>query len=123
MTSSTEEGQAKTSVEASLNLGEVIAGDMDNTVNRFLARDHDPNLTTAASTDLFYERLQIDHQIAIVSDVLTNFVNHEQKTEVLTLAVNILLNICDELCDAQFVSSSPLNQFRAACSLIPEQTA
>lgn len=96
--------KAQASIKASLNLGEVIAGDMDNTVNRFLACDHNPDLATAASTDLFYEGLQVDHQIAIVTDVLTNFVHHEQKTEVLALAVNIFLNICNELRDAQFVS-------------------
>ena len=92
--------QAQTSVEASLNLGEVVAGDFHDGINRFLTCDHDPNLAPAFVTDLFHQRLQIHHQIAIVTDVLTDFIHAEQKAEVTFLAVHILLDFRDKLLDA-----------------------
>ena len=56
MTSSTEdEGKAEARIEASLNFGEVITGDMDNGVNRLLTCHHDPNLAVAANANLFYK--------------------------------------------------------------------
>ena len=92
--------QAQTSVEASLNLGEVVAGDFHNGINRFLTCDHDPNLAPAFVTNLFHQRLQIHHQIAIVTDVLTDFIHAEQQTEVSFLTVHILLDLGDELLNA-----------------------
>ena len=92
--------QAQTSVEASLNLGEVVAGDFHDGINRFLTCDHDPNLAPAFVTDLFHQRLQIHHQIAIVADVLTDFIHAEQEAEVSFLAVHIFLDFRDELLDA-----------------------
>ena len=92
--------QAQTSVESSLNLGEVIAGDFHDGINRFLARDHDPDFAPAFVTDLFHQRLQIHHQITIVTDVLTDFIHAEQKAEVAFLAVHILFDLGDELLDA-----------------------
>ena len=92
--------QAQAGVEASLNLGEVIAGDLHDGINRFLTRDHDPDLTPAFVTDLFHQRLQIHHQIAVVTDVLTDFIHAEQKAEVSFLAVHILFDFRDELLDA-----------------------
>ena len=92
--------KAQTGVEASLNLGEVVAGDFHNGINRFLTCDHDPNLAPAFITDLFHQRLQIHHQITIVTDVLTDFIHAEQKAEVAFLAVHILLDLGDELLDA-----------------------
>ena len=44
--------------------------------------------------------MQIHHQIAIVTDVLTDFIHAEQKAEVAFLAVHILLDLGDELLDA-----------------------
>ena len=44
--------------------------------------------------------MQIHHQIAIVTDVLTDFIHAEQKAEVSFLAVHILLDLGDELLDA-----------------------
>ena len=92
--------KAQTGIEASLNLGEVVAGDFHDGINRFLTCDHDPDLAPAFVTDLFYQRLQIHHQIAIVTDVLTDFIHAEQKAEVSFLAVHILLDLGDELLDA-----------------------
>ena len=96
-------GQTETSIEASLNLGEVIAGNMNNRVDCLLARNHDPNLATAASTDFLNNGLEVDHQITIVTDVLTYFVHHEEKPEVLSLAVNIFFDVSYELRDAEFI--------------------
>ena len=96
-------GQAQAGVEAPLNFGKVIAGDMYNGVNRFLACDHNPDFSRAASSDFFHKGLQIDHQIPVITDILTNFVHHEQQTEVLALTVHIFFDICDELGDAQFI--------------------
>ena len=92
--------KAQTGVEASLNLGEVIAGDFHDGINRFLACDHNPNLAPAFVTNLFHQRLQIHHQITIVTDVLTDFIHAEQKAEVAFLAVHILFDLGDELLDA-----------------------
>ena len=44
--------------------------------------------------------MQIHHQIAIVTDVLTDFIHAEQKAEVAFLAVHILLDFRDKLLDA-----------------------
>ncbi len=92
--------QAQAGIEASLNLGEVIAGDSYDGINRFLTRDHDPDLAPAFVTDFFNQRLQIHHQIAIVTDVLTDLIHAEQEAEVSFLAVYILLDLRDELLDA-----------------------
>ena len=96
-------GQTEAGVEASLNLGKVIAGDMDNGVDCLLARNHHPDFAHAAGSDFFHKGLQIDHQIPVVTDILTNLVHHEQQTEVLALTVHIFFDICDELGDAQFI--------------------
>ena len=92
--------QAQAGVEAPLNLGEVVSGDFHDGINRFLARDHDPNLAPAFVTNLFHQRLQIHHQIAIVTDVLTDFIHAEQEAEVSFLTVHILLDFRDKLLDA-----------------------
>ena len=92
--------KTQTGIEASLNLGEVVAGDFHDGINRFLTCDHDPNLAPAFVTDLFHQRLQIHHQIAVVTDVLTDFIHAEQETEVSFLAVHILLDLRHELFDA-----------------------
>ena len=47
-------GKAQTCVEPALDLGKVIPGDVNHGVNGFLTRDHDPNLSHTAGTDLFY---------------------------------------------------------------------
>ena len=96
-------GKAEARIEASLNFGKVIAGDMDNGVNRLLTCHHDPNLAVAANANLFYKRLQIDHQVTIVTNVLTDFIHHKQQSEILALAVYIFLNVSYELGDAQFI--------------------
>ena len=54
-------GQTEAGVKASLNLGKVIAGDMDDRVNRLLARDHHPDFPHAAGSDFLHKGLQIDH--------------------------------------------------------------
>ena len=92
--------KTQTGIEASLNLGEVVSGDFHDGINRFLARDHDPNLAPAFVTNLFHQRLQIHHQIAIVTDVLTDFIHAEQEAEVSFLTVHILLDFRDKLLDA-----------------------
>ena len=92
-------GKAEARIKASLNLGKVIAGDMDNGVNRLLTCHHDPNFAVAANADLFYERLQIDHQVTIVTDVLTDLIHHEQQPKVLALSVYIFLNVSYKLGD------------------------
>ena len=96
-------GKAEARIEASLNFGKVIAGDMDNGVNRLLTCHHDPNLAVAANANLFYKRLQIDHQVTIVTNVLTDFIHHKQQSEILALAVYIFLNVSYELGDAQLI--------------------
>ena len=90
-------------IKASLNLGEVITGNLDNGVDSLLACHHDPDLASALRTDLFDDRLQIDHEVSIVTDVLTDFIHHEQKSEVLALAVNIFFDVGTELSNAEFV--------------------
>ena len=92
---------------------------MDNGVNRLLTCHHDPNLAVAANANLFYKRLQIDHQVTIVTDVLTDFIHHKQQSEILALAVYIFLNVSYSWAMLSSFVSSPLNQFRAACSLMP----
>ena len=68
-----------------------------------MACHHDPDLASALRTDLFNDRLQIDHEVSIVTNILTNFVHHEQKTEVLALAVNIFFDVSTELSNAEFI--------------------
>jgi len=96
-------GQAEAGVKASLNLGEVIAGNVNDGINRFLTCDHDPDLTTAASADLFNERLKVDHQVTISTDILTHFVHHEQQAEIFPLAIHIFCNVRNKLGNTQFV--------------------
>ena len=76
---------------------------MDNRVNRLLARDHHPNFAHAAGSDFFHKGLQIDHQIPVVTDILTDLVHHKQQTEVLSFSVHILFDVRDELGNAQFI--------------------
>ncbi len=75
---------------------------MDNGVNRLLTCHHE-NLAVAADANLFYKRLQIDHQVTIVTNVLTDFIHHKQQSEILALAVYIFLNVSYELGDAQLI--------------------
>ena len=96
-------GQAQTGIEASLDFGEVVTGNFHHGVNGLLTGDHDPDLAHAFSTQLLHQGLEVDHQVAVITDVLAHLVHHEQQTELVTLAVNILLNVGHQLGNAQFV--------------------
>ena len=76
---------------------------MDNGVNRFLARDHNPDFSHAAGSDFFHKGLQIDHQIPVVTDILTNLVHHKQQPEVFAFSVHIFFDVRNELGNAQFI--------------------
>ncbi len=76
---------------------------MDDGVDGLLAGDHDPDLPPAAGPDLLHEGLEVDHQVAVVADVLAHLVHHEQETELVSLAVHILFDVADKLGDAELV--------------------
>ena len=96
-------GQAEASIETPLNLGKVIAGDMNDGINRLLTGNHNPDFPHATGSDFFCKGLQIHHQIPVVADILTNLVHHKQQSEVLAFSVHIFFDVCDELGNAQLI--------------------
>ena len=86
-------GQAESGVETALDLGKVIAADLGNRVNCLLAGNHHPYTTATLGADFFHDGLQIQHQAAIRTDVLTNLVDHKQQTEIFALGINIFLDL------------------------------
>ena len=84
-------GQGKPRLETCLNAGELIHADLNDLIDGFLTCADDPHLAAAFAADFFYERLKVQEQIRIGTDVLADLIDHEEKTEVLWLAIDIFL--------------------------------
>ena len=93
--------QTQPGVETSLYFREIVSADLGNAVNCLLRGHHDPHSAAALCTDLFHNRLQIQHEIRIRTDVLTNFIDHKQQPVVLALTLYIFFNFLDKLLNTQ----------------------
>ena len=74
-------GERQPGVEASLDLGEVLrlglVGLAERSVDVFLAGDDDPRPTLRRGTKLLGDGLQVEHQLGVVADELTDLVDQE----------------------------------------------
>ena len=89
--------QGEPGFETSLNSGEFISANLDDLINGFLTGAHDPNLAAAFAANLLSQRLEVQEHVGIRSDVLTNFVNQEDKPEILWLLFHVSFDIFNQL--------------------------
>ena len=54
---------------------------MGDLVDGLLARDHDPHATGATRAQLLHERLQVEHEVDVGTDVLAYLVHHKEQAE------------------------------------------
>ena len=54
---------------------------MGDLVDGLLARDHDPHATGATRAQLLHERLQVEHEVDVGTDVLAHLVHHKEQAE------------------------------------------
>ena len=95
-------GQGQAGLETRLNAGEFVLAGLDDFIHSFLTCADHPDLAAALAADVFYQRLQVDQQIGITTNILADFVDHEQQAEVIGLAVHIFLDLRHQLCDGGF---------------------
>ena len=82
-------GQRKTCIETSLNLGEVITFHLGNGVDVLLARYNYPGLTHALLAQFFCHCLEIQHQLGILTNILTDLIHKKNHMVVITFFINI----------------------------------
>ena len=88
-------GQGQTGIETTLDFRKVIlvvADLLGYRVNILLAGDDNPRLALAGSTQILCHSLEIQHQVAAITNVLTNLVDQKDNMMVLTLLVDIPLD-------------------------------
>ena len=90
--------KAQTNFKASLNAGELIRTYFDDLINGFLSGANDPDFAATFTSDFFGQRLEVQQHIGVSTDILTNFVNHKQQTEVCGFRIHIGFHICNKLC-------------------------
>ncbi|OPZ47342.1 MAG: hypothetical protein BWY95_01529 [Bacteroidetes bacterium ADurb.BinA104] len=83
-----------------MNFGEIIAADFHHRIDGFLACDHHPYFSSALASEFLNDGLEINHQVAIIADVLAYLVHTEQKTEVLALGIDVFFDFLHELLNA-----------------------
>ena len=63
-----------------------------NLVDGFLRRDEHPRFAVAFARQVMLQRLEIQHHVGIITDVLADFINAENNMMVVSLAFNVLLH-------------------------------
>ena len=104
-------GQGKACIEASLNLGKVVAFHLGNGVDVLLARHDYPSLPHALLPQLFCHCLEVQHQLGIVTDILPDFIHKEYHMVVVAFFLNIGLYTLGKIFNADSVA--------LACFLAP----
>ena len=109
-------GEGEARLEATLDLGEVVADDHHHLIDGLLAGDDHPDAALALGADLLDEGLQVQHEVHVVVEVLAHLVDHEQEAEATvglrgaTLAV--LVDVAHELAEVDRYGVSALRPFR-----------
>ena len=98
-------GQGQSGIKTTLNLREVVALSFGDGVNILLAGDDDPRFTLAGGSQIFGYCLKVQHQLGIVTDVLTDFVNKENHMMIVSLTVDVSLNQIGKAFDADGILS------------------
>ena len=97
-------GQRKTGIETSLNLGKVVTLHLGNGVDILLARYDYPSLTHALLAQFFRHCLEIQHQLGIITNVLTDLIHKENNMVVIAFFINIGLYTLGEILNADLVA-------------------
>ena len=97
-------GQRKACIETSLNLGEVVTLHLGNGVNILLARYDYPSLTHALLAQFFRHGLKVQHQLGIITNVLTDLIHQENDMVVVTFFINIGLYTLGKILNADLVA-------------------
>ena len=93
-------GEGEARLEARHDAGELVLTDLDDLVERFLARRHDPDLAVAFGAEFLGQGLEVQQHVGVGADVLPDFIGHEEQTVVVGLALDVCLDFLDELRDA-----------------------
>ena len=97
-------GQRKACIETSLNLGEVVPLHLGNGVDILLARYDYPSLTHALLAQFFRHCLKVQHQLGIITNVLTDLIHKENHMVVIAFFINIGLYTLGEILNADLVA-------------------
>ena len=98
-------GEGNSGVETSLDLGEIISHGLGDGVNVLLAGDRNPHLALACSSQVLSNRLQIHHQFAVISNILTDLVNQEYNMVVFTFFTAVLTYIICKLINGKAIGA------------------
>ena len=89
-------GEAEADLEARLYAGKFVGAYADDLVNGLLPGADDPHLAMTFAAQLFRERLEVQEHVRIRAHVLAHFVGHEQKAEIIALAVHVFADVLDQ---------------------------
>ena len=92
--------EGETGIKPALNFRKVIALDLGDGVNILLAGHDDPCLAHALLAQFLSHSLEIEHQLGVITDVLTNFVHQKYNMVVVPLALDIALDALGEVFNA-----------------------
>ena len=91
--------QGQTGIKAALDFGEIVAFDFDNGIDILLGCDNDPGFAIAGAAQIFGHGLQVEHEIAVVTDILADFIDEEHDMMVMTFFVDILFDAASKFFD------------------------
>ena len=98
-------GEREARVEAALDLGEVVAGDGRDLVDGLLARDHHPYASGALGAELLHDGLEVEHEVGVSTDELTDLVHHEEQAELASALggarLRVVANLVSETFDGE----------------------
>ena len=97
-------GQGKACIKTSLNLREVISLYLSDRVDILLARHDHPCFAHAFLAQLFCHRLEVQHQLGIIADVLSNLIHKENHMMIAAFFLNIGLYALCEIFNADLIA-------------------
>ena len=110
--------QGQAGIKAALDFGEIIAFDFDNRIDVLLGSDDDPDFAIAGAAQIFGHGLQVEHEIAVVTDILADFIDEEHDMMVMAFFVDILFDAAGKFFDGDaigldgFLTPVPCRFFR-----------
>ena len=96
-------GQGQARIKAALDLGEIPSLHPRDGINILLARHNDPGAPLALASKILSNRLQVQHEVAVLADVLADLVHKKNNVLVLALAVQIGTNALCKIVNADGV--------------------
>ena len=96
-------GQGQPGIKASLNLREIVAFHLGDGVDILLRGHNDPRLALTFLAKFLGHSLEVQHQLGVIADILTDLIHQKNNMVVAALLIQISLHTLGKVLDADLV--------------------